>query len=181
MTPSSALNQFQSLWTSLGKWQRISVVAAALAVVAGLSAFALTRKGVEYKPLFTGMSAEDAGSVVQKLKEANTEHTISDDGGTVLVPAAKVAEARLQMAAAGLPRSGRIGFELFDQTKLGTTDFAEQVNFRRALEGELERSIRSVAEVESARVHITPPKNSVFLESREPAKASVLLQLKNIS
>ena len=179
MTPSSALSQFKTLWTSLGKWQRISVLAAALAVVAGLSAFALTRKGVEYKPLFTGMSAEDAGAVMQKLKESNTEHTISDDGGTVLVPAAKAAEARLQMAAAGLPRTGRIGFELFDQTKLGTTDFAEQVNFRRALEGELERSIRSVAEVESARVHITPPKNSVFLESREPAKASVLLQLKH--
>ncbi|HYO80144.1 MAG TPA: flagellar basal-body MS-ring/collar protein FliF [Bryobacteraceae bacterium] len=181
MNPSSVLDQIRSLWASLGRWQRISVVGAALAVVAGVTAFSVQRSSADFKPVFTGMSAEDAGAVVQKLKESNTEYKLSEDGATVLVPAPKVAESRLQLAAAGLPRTGRIGFELFDQTKLGTTDFAEQVNFRRALEGELERSIRSVAEVESARVHITPPKNSVFLESREPAKASVLLQLKDKS
>ena len=87
-------------------------------------------------------------------------------------------ELRLEMAGAGLPRSGRIGFELFDKTNLGITDFTEHVNYRRALEGELERSIRSLTEVEQARVHISFPKDSVFLDAREPAKASVLLTLR---
>jgi flagellar M-ring protein FliF len=89
-----------------------------------------------------------------------------------------VAELRLQMAGAGLPRTGRAGFELFDKTNFGVTDFAEHINYRRALEGELERSIMSLAEVELARVHLTFPKDSVFLESREAAKASVMVKLR---
>jgi flagellar M-ring protein FliF len=124
------------------------------------------------------MSAEDAGAVVQKLKEAGTEYRVAENGSVVLVPSAAVSESRLMLASAGLPKSGRIGFELFDKTNLSTTDFAEQVNFRRALEGELERTIRSVTEVQEARVHLTFPKDSVFIESRQPAKASVLLRLR---
>jgi flagellar M-ring protein FliF len=96
-----------------------------------------------------------------------------------MVPAEKVDELRLELAGAGLPRTGRIGFELFDKTNLGATDFTEHINYRRALEGELERSIRSLNEVEQARVHITFPKDSVFLDSREPAKASVVLTLRS--
>jgi flagellar M-ring protein FliF len=174
----SALGQLKSLWDGMPRWQRISIPAVALAVVAGLLGFSRLRHEGDFKPLFTGMSSEDAGSIVQKLKESGTEYRVGEDGATVMVPSAKVAETRLQLAAAGLPRTGRLGFELFDQTKLGATDFAEQVNYRRALEGELERSIRSVAEVEQARVHLTFPKDSVFLESKQPAKASVLLQLR---
>ena len=82
------------------------------------------------------------------------------------------------MAAAGLPKTGRIGFELFDKTNLGATEFTEHVNYRRALEGELERSVMSLAEVEQARVHLTFPKDSVFLESQQPAKASVLVKVR---
>jgi flagellar M-ring protein FliF len=175
---NSAFSQIRNLWTGLTAWQRISIAVVAVAVAGSLVTFSRWRTERDFRPLFTGMSNEDAGAVVQKLKESATEYRVSDDGSTVLVPSVRVAETRLQLAASGLPRTGRIGFELFDQTKLGTTDFAEQVNFRRALEGELERSIRSVAEVEQARVHITPPKDSVFLESRQPAKASVLLQLR---
>jgi flagellar M-ring protein FliF len=160
------------------RWLRISIPAVALAVAAGLLLFTQWRQERDFRPLFTGMSSEDAGAVVAKLKENGTDYRISEDGATVLVPSAKVAESRLQLASAGLPRTGRLGFELFDQTKLGSTDFAEQVNYRRALEGELERSIRSVAEVDQARVHLTFPKNSVFLEARQPAKASVLLHVK---
>ena len=84
----------------------------------------------------------------------------------------------MAMAAAGLPKTGRIGFELFDKTNLGATDFTEQVNYRRALEGELERSVMSLAEVEQARVHLTFPKESIFLEQQQPAKASVLVRLR---
>src|SRR5579884_477044 len=124
------------------------------------------------------MSQEDAAAVVQKLKESGAEYRLGDNGTSVLAPQGRVDELRLQLAAAGLPKTGRVGFELFDRTNLGMTDFAEHVNYRRALEGELERSIRSIAQIEQARVHITFAKDSVFLESREPAKASVLVDVR---
>ena len=103
---------------------------------------------------------------------------LSENGTTILAPSARVAELRLEMASAGLPKSGRIGFELFDKTNFGATEFSEHVNYRRALEGELERSVMSLTEVEQARVHLTFPKDSVFLESRQPGKASVVLRLR---
>ena len=94
------------------------------------------------------------------------------------VSSAKVDELRLTLASAGIPKSGRIGFEIFDKANFGATDFTEHVNFRRALEGELERSIKTLSEVADARVHVTFPKDSVFIESRQPAKASVILGLR---
>ncbi|MGH9658168.1 MAG: flagellar basal-body MS-ring/collar protein FliF, partial [Bryobacteraceae bacterium] len=103
---------------------------------------------------------------------------LDETGGVVLVSADKLAEARLRIAGAGLPKTGRLGFELFDSTNFGLTEFAEQVNFRRAIEGELERTIGSMSEVERARVHISLPKDSVFLESRQEAKASVVIRLR---
>lgn len=178
MSFQSSIDQLRHMTSSLTVKQRLSIIAAAIAVVSGLVLFSQWRRTQDFKPLFTGMSAEDGGAVVQKLKEAGTEYRVAENGSAVLVPSAAVAESRLTLAAAGLPKTGRIGFELFDRTNLGTTDFAEQVNFRRALEGELERSIRSVTEVEQARVHLTFPKDSVFIESRLPAKASVLLKLR---
>ena len=116
--------------------------------------------------------------MVQKLKESGTPYRLSNNGTTISVPEEKVAELRLEMAGAGVPKSGRIGFEIFDKTNFGMTDFAEHVNYRRALEGELERSVMAVAEVEQARVHISLPQESVFLEARQPAKASVLMKIR---
>jgi flagellar M-ring protein FliF len=95
-----------------------------------------------------------------------------------MVPSQKLAESRLALAAAGLPKSGRIGFELFDKTNFGATEFVEHINYKRALEGELERSVMSLAEVEQARVHLTLPKDSVFLDQQQPAKASVMVKLR---
>src|SRR5439155_3897758 len=117
--------------------------------------------------------------VVQKLKEAGVPYRLSENGGTVMVPSDRIAEWRLGMAAAGLPKSGRIGFELFDKTNFGATEFTEHINYRRALEGELERSVMSLSEVEQARVHITFPKDSVFAEARQPAKACVLVRVRH--
>lgn len=158
--------------------QRVTIVAAV--VLAGAAVFALVRwrREADFRPLFTGLAAEDAGAIVQKLRETGVDYRLPEEGGSVLVPSSKLAEVRLSLAAAGLPKSGRIGFELFDKANLGATEFTEHVNFRRALEGELERSIMSLAEVEQARVHLTFPKESVFLESRQPAKASVLLRIR---
>ena len=115
---------------------------------------------------------------MQKLKETGVEYRLPEGGGSVLVPSARLAELRLTMAAIGLPKTGRIGFELFDKVNLGATEFTEHVNYRRALEGELERTVMALAEVEQARVHLTFPKDSVFLESQQPAKASVLVRMK---
>jgi flagellar M-ring protein FliF len=158
--------------------QRISIAVVAIGVLAALYALVRHRQEADFKPLFTGVSAEDAAGIVQKLKEAGVEYRLPEGGGSVLVPSARLAELRLNMAAAGLPKTGRIGFELFDKTNLGATEFTEHVNYRRALEGELERSVMSLVEVEQARVHLTFPKDSVFVEQQQPAKASVLIKVK---
>jgi flagellar M-ring protein FliF len=132
----------------------------------------------DFRPLYTNLAAEDAGAVMQKLKEENVEYRVDDGGNTLRVRSDKVAELRLRMAAEGLPKTSRIGFELFDKSNFGLTEFAEQVNYRRAIEGELERSIMALSEIERARVHISLPKDSVFLESKQEAKASVVVSLR---
>lgn len=157
--------------------QKLTIAAAALLIFAGLWYAVRWNKERDLRPLFTNVGAEDSGALVERLRSSNVEYRVSDDG-TILVPSQRVAELRLDMAAAGLPRTGRIGFELFDKTNFGTTEFAEQVNYRRALEGELERSVLAIAEVQSARVHVTFAKDSVYLDHREPAKASVMVKLK---
>ncbi len=168
----------KKILANLSVRQQISIALVAALVIIGMWALVRWHRESDFKPLFTGVSAEDAAGIVQKLKESGTDYRLPEGGGAVLVPSARVAEMRLEMAAAGLPKVGRIGFELFDKTNLGATEFSEQVNFRRAIEGELERSVMSLAEVETARVHVTFSKDSVFLESQQPAKASVLVKLR---
>lgn len=173
------MDQLKKLLASLSLRQRLATIAVALLVGCGIWALTSWKREGDFRPLYKSMSPEDAGAVVQKLKESGVPYRLSDNGGAVLVPAAKVAEARLDLAAAGLPKSGRIGFELFDKTNLGATEFVEHVNYRRALEGELERSVMALAAVEQARVHITFPKESVFLDAAQPGKASVMLRLRS--
>ncbi len=172
------MDQIKKLLASLSVRQRIYIVAAAVLVIAGIVAFTNYRSERDFRPLYTGMAPEDAAAVVQKLRESGVEFRLAENGTGVMVPSARVAELRLQMAGAGLPKTGRVGFELFDKTNFGATDFAEHINYRRAVEGELERSVMALAEVEQARVHVTFPKDSVFLESREPAKASIMVKLR---
>jgi flagellar M-ring protein FliF len=170
--------RMKKLLTKLSLAQRITIIAVALAAVGGIYALVHNQKESDFKPLFTGVAPEDAAVIVQKLRESGVEYRLPESGGSVLVPSAHLAELRLTMAAAGLPKTGRIGFELFDKTNLGATEFQEHINYRRALEGELERSVMSLAEVEQARVHITFPKDSVFLDAQQPAKASVLVKIR---
>jgi flagellar M-ring protein FliF len=172
------MDQLRKLFTSLSLRQRLMVGAVSLLVLGGLSLFVKWDKERDFKPLYSELSQEDAGAIVAKLREAGIDYRLSESDTTVLVPSKNVAELRLQMATAGIPKSGRIGYELFDRTNLGTTDFTEQVNYHRAVEGELERSVMALAEVEQARVHITFPKESVFADERQPAKASVMVKLK---
>src|ERR1035438_5229603 len=172
------MDQINSLIAGLSLKQRISIVAAAMAVVAGIVFFVHWKHEGDFRPLYTSMAPEDAAGVVQKLRETGVEYRLSDNGGSVLVPSEKLAESRLALAAAGLPKTGRIGFELFDKSNFGATEFVEHINYERALEGELERSVMSLEEVEQARVHLTLPKESVFLDQQQPAKASVMVKLR---
>jgi flagellar M-ring protein FliF len=168
----------KKLLANLSTAQRISIVVVAVLAGAGLYALVRYQREGDFKPLFTGLAAEDAAGIVQKLKETGVDYRLPEAGGAVLVPSGRLAELRIAMAAIGLPKSGQIGFELFDKPNLGATEFTEHVNYRRALEGELERSVMSLAEVEQARVHLTFPKDSVFLDAQQPAKASVLVKIR---
>ena len=172
------MDQLKQLLERLSWSQRIWLVIAAVAVIGGLYSFNHWNQERDYKPLLTGLAPEDAGTVTAKLKELGVEYRLADGGTSILVPTAKVAEMRLQLASAGLPKTGRIGFELFDKANFGASEFAEQVNYNRAMEGELERSVMSIREVAMARVHITPAKDSLYTEQRQAAKASVLVQLR---
>ncbi len=175
------MQQLLKLWNSLTIVQRISLLV--VPIVMGLAFWGLTkyRHDSSFKPLYTGLAPEDASAVTQKIREAGVEYRLDETGATVSVPSTQIAEARMALAGAGLPHTGRIGFELFDRANLGASDFTEQVNYRRALEGELERTVGTLSEVAQARIHLTFPKDSVFLDSRQPAKATVVLQLRRSS
>jgi flagellar M-ring protein FliF len=172
------MDQVKRIFGTLSARQLTTVLLVAALVAGGIYGFTQYQREAGFRPLYTTLAPEDAALVVQRLKESGVAYRISATGTMISVPEDRVAELRLDMAGAGLPKSGRIGFEIFDKTNLGMTDFAEHVNYRRALEGELERSVMALNEVEQARVHISFPQESVFQEARQPAKASVLLRLR---
>ncbi|MEP6716059.1 MAG: flagellar basal-body MS-ring/collar protein FliF [Terriglobia bacterium] len=172
------MNQFLRMWNSLSLGQRISLIVVPIVGVGMVFGLLRWRRETDFKPLYTSLAPEDASAVVAKIREAGIEYRLDETGSTILVGVSQLAEARLAVAAAGLPHTGRIGFELFDRPNLGASDFAEQVNYRRALEGELERTVNTLSEVALARIHLTFAKESVFLDAREPPKATVVLQLK---
>ena len=172
------LNQIRELFLRLTMRQRILLGVAAAVVVLSIYGFIHWQTERNFKPWFEELSAEDAGTVLARLKESGVEVRLENGGKVIKVPANRIDELRIQMASAGLPKTGRMGFELFDKPNFGTSEFAEQVNYHRAVEGELERTIMSLQEVESSRVHITFPRQSLFLENRQPAKASIVLKLR---
>jgi len=126
--------------------------------------------------LYSNISEVDSGLMIQKLKELKVPYKV--EGGGIYVPADKVYELRLQLAAQGLPQGGGIGFEIFDKTNFGTSDFVQKLNFRRALQGELSRTIQSLAEIESCRVHLAVPEKNLFVEKESKPSASVMVKLK---
>ncbi|HEX4879590.1 MAG TPA: flagellar basal-body MS-ring/collar protein FliF, partial [Limnobacter sp.] len=131
----------------------------------------------EYKVLFSSVNETDGGAIINSLKQMGVPYQYSEGGGAILVPSDKVYETRLQLASQGLPKGSVVGFELFESQKMGVTQFQEQVNFQRGLEGELIRSIQSLDAVQSARVHLALPKNSVFLREQQRPTASIVVNL----
>jgi flagellar M-ring protein FliF len=161
--------------------QLVSLSLAFLAVVGLTIGSAYWLNTPNYGVLFSDMDSESAASVIAKLKEQKVLYEIDDGGKTIRVPTTRVDELRLELAGQGMPGSGHIGFEIFDKTAFGVTDFLEHVNYRRALEGELARTISTISEVAGARVHIAMPQPSLFSGRDQPTKASVILKLRNKS
>ena len=169
---------FKKLTSTLTPKQLGALAAVFVAVVAVVVGSAYWMSAPQYTLLVADMDAETANAVVARLKTDKVAYQLGEGGRTVSVPADRVDELRLMFASDGLPSAGRIGFEIFDRTAFGTTEFLEHVNYRRALEGELARTIATMSEVASARVHIAMAKDSLFIDQAEPAKASVVLRLK---
>ena len=131
----------------------------------------------QYQVLYRNLDAAESGEVIDHLKEAKIPYRLSQGGTAILVPGRKIQQVRLELASAGLPRSGSVGYEIFDQTNLGMTDFLQKVNYRRALEGELTKTISRLKEVKSARVHLVIPQPRLFKEDKKEPSASVVLYL----
>ncbi len=175
---SEITKQAQQFWASRDKRQKMLLVAGAGAAAVLLAVFTSLLGSPDYKPLYTGLDPADAQMLAAQLDAQGIPHQISADGHTISVPADKLDEARMQTASQGAPHSGRMGFELFDKMSWGETEFDEKVTYQRALEGELERTIETLSDVKSARVHLVMATDSIYQEQQRPAKASVILKLK---
>ncbi|MDY7578319.1 flagellar basal-body MS-ring/collar protein FliF [Herbaspirillum sp. RTI4] len=157
--------------------RKILLVVAAAAVIAVMISVWLWSQKVEYRVLFSNYTDRDGGAIVASLQQMNVPYKYSEGGSAILVPETMVHDARLKLASQGLPKGGNVGFELMENQKLGVSQFLEQVNFQRALEGELARSVESLAAVQSARIHLALPKASVFVRDQQSPTCSVILSL----
>ncbi|MEC7518367.1 MAG: flagellar basal-body MS-ring/collar protein FliF [Myxococcota bacterium] len=171
------LKALEEKWKALNARVRIGILAGAGVLVAGAILFFAHGSSPDYGILFSNLSQEDAARIVERLRAMNVDYELAEGGGTILVPDASVHETRLTLANEGLPSGGGVGFELFDTQRFGESDFSEQVQFRRALEGELARTIRHLAGVESARVHLVLPERRLFTTDESEASASVALHM----
>ncbi len=174
---SNFINQAKSVIAALDTKQILVLMGGAGFITAVVIFFGHMISTPDFKPLMTGMEPTDAQSLASRLAAKNIPYQLSTDGKTVSVPSDKIDSSRLEVASEGMPHSGRLGFELFDKMNWGQTEFDEKVNYQRALEGELERTIATLRDVESARVHLVMPAESVFLDREREAKASVILRL----
>jgi flagellar M-ring protein FliF len=179
MAAPNLLDQIKAFFTRYTLQQKLALAGSAALVLVLLWVLVYFVNRVEYQTLYADLDPQEAQGIVQKLQELKVPYELATDGRTVKVASEKIAEVRIQLASQGLPESGRIGFEIFDRTNFGLTNFQEQVNYQRALEGELARSIMTVSEVEAARVHLVLAKESLFQNSDEQTKASVILKLRN--
>jgi len=162
---------------SPGKQMLIAGVAFLSALAFGTLIFLANR--TDYRPLFTNLTSEDAGEIVKKLKESKTPYKITPDGKGLLVPSDKVYELRMTLASEGIPQGGGVGFEIFDRKNFGMTEFVQKLNYQRALQGELSRTIAQITGVEQARVHLVIPEKSLFKDNEKPATASIVLKMKS--
>ena len=178
-TPSSppAASPANRLLEQMRSKPLIPLLIASAAVLAIVVALLLWAQAPEYRVIYANLSEADGGRIIRELETRGIPYRISEGGQTLQVPAEQVHSLRLQLAEQGLPQGGNVGFELLDNQAFGVSQFAEQINFQRGLEGELARSIESLGPVARARVHLAMGRQSVFVREREPASASVVLNL----
>lgn len=177
----SALNQFferiKELWANFTVTQRIILAGVTVLVLASFIGLTIWFNRPDYKLLYSNLSAEDANKVVKILQADKVPYELENSGNTILVPAAKVYDLRIKIAGEGNLVGQGIGFEIFDQTKVGQTDFVQKINYVRAMQGELARTISEFPSVDSARIHLVVPQRSLFVEEQQKPSASVVLKL----
>ncbi|MCT4706642.1 flagellar M-ring protein FliF [Enterobacteriaceae bacterium H11S18] len=156
---------------------KLPLIVAGSAAIAIMVALTLWAKQPDYKVLYSNLADQDGGAIITQLTQMNIPYRYSDNGTAIEVPAEKVYDLRLRLAQQGLPKGGAVGFELMDQEKFGISQFSEQVNYQRALEGELARTIETLGPVKSVRVHLAMPKPSLFVREQKSPSASVTLNL----
>ncbi|CAN7566925.1 flagellar basal-body MS-ring/collar protein FliF [Variovorax paradoxus] len=156
---------------------KLPLIVGAAAIAAAAAAFLLWSRAPDYGVLYTNVTDRDGGAIIASLQQMNVPYKFAEGGGAILVARDRVPEVRLKLASQGLPKGGGVGFELMDNQKFGTSNFAEQVNYQRGLEGELARSVESIGSVESARIHLALPKPSLFVRDQKKPSASVILTL----
>jgi flagellar M-ring protein FliF len=177
-TPQEALQQVKKLSQNLSLRQKIIAASVVALAFAGFGLIFFFANRPVFKPLYTDLSSQDAAEVVAWLKKESVPYQIYNDGTAIRVPEEKVYDTRLSLAGAGLPKGSGVGFEIFDQTNLGATDFVQHVNFQRALQGELEKTISRFPQVRSVRVLLAQPQESLFASERKEPTASVVLQMR---
>jgi flagellar M-ring protein FliF len=168
-------------WAAMRPSQRLGTLAGGALLAALAAAVAWFGLGTDWRTLYAGLDPEDARQIGQTLTQAQIPYDLSADGAAIRVPAGQLDKARLATAAKGGVKSGRMGFEIFDKPNWVGSEFDEQVNYQRALEGELEHTVATLSDIESARVHLVLPRDSLFREQERPAKASVVLKLRHRS
>jgi flagellar M-ring protein FliF len=171
------MDRLREAFGRLSNQQRVLLMVALAAIIALIVGTVLSSRQPEYKVLFSGISERDGGAIITALEQMNVPYKFAEHGGAIMVPTEKVHELRLRLASQGLPKGAGVGFEVMENQKFGISQFAEQVNYQRALEGELAHTIQSIASVQSARVHMAIPKPSVFVREEQKPTASVLLTL----
>lgn len=173
---------FSQMWKgfqSLPAARKLTILAAAAATLASIALAVVFINQPDYRVLFTNLSTEDAGQITSRLQEKKIPYQLSPGGDTISVPGEQVSQLRLELAASGLPKGGGVGFEIFDTKNLGVTEFVQQLNLQRALQGELTRTINSLDEIQQSRVHLAIPKKSLFSEDQKKPTASVIVKLKS--
>lgn len=170
--------QLTSFLSNLNMRQKIILFTGAAIGLAVVLIIMVWSNSPRYEVLYSQLAQKDAGQIIEKLRELKVKYQLEEGGTTIMVPSDKVYELRLQLARDGMPENSLVGYEIFDKSNLGMTDFIQKVNYRRALEGELTRTISQIEEVEKARVHIVIPEESLFKEDQKQPTASVILKLK---
>ncbi len=175
---TGALAALKETWNNLSNTQKLvvaSVVAISIVIVVVVSMIGMRPS---MSTLFSNLQSADAAAIADRLRDLKVPYDLSADGGTIKVPSNQVYDLRLKMVTQGLPAGGTVGFEVFNKTNFGMSEFNQKVTYLQALQGELTRTIGQLAQVEDARVHLTQPEDRLYTDKQEDAKASVILRLK---